>query len=553
MNPPWTHWRPNKSECNDMGGYGDNGVDLGLDKSYNSSVTRRLNRDSRNSSRQLPRGLGHRGGERMEIMKRAAALVLVILAAFTITISCSSDPGGGGGGLFDMGGEKTYFDWDMLFLVMGDTCPKGFAGSGSGLSLEVLPGASLPIQGLGLYPGVRGKTDGTQWEATIPEVKTLHFSILGEAGVVSEGDQVKVHFIYKAAADAENGDYFLARISDGDRFLYAAKLRGGAMDANVASEADYSYTAQADGFGLQFIIGLSGPADVFYLDELEIYVNDVLVWADYFEAGDYTQPQFLPDAGNPVFVRVAALPYHQLGEFGLSADDVLEGANSLKVTGGRYFTMYGQGGEFDGFAGVILNFHDPDPLDPYIGESMAMKQSSSYIGTYKGYDDVPADCAEEGSLMIAEDPSGNADISGVWTIQISGYCDAGGGTQEEFLMQYSDLDGTYALGDPVSVAKFHTLFLGYPFADPYGNAFSSPIGLTMGESGVLILSWEYMTNPMMAQFAGVYDKSSGVIQGQVLGALPKADGSPCVLIEGQSMFQATIDKSHDVPPPGAAP
>ncbi|HUT52288.1 MAG TPA: hypothetical protein VM658_02755 [bacterium] len=464
-------------------------------------------------------------------MKRLIVLAALVALAGAFGVNCQTSSGGGGGGLFSMGDTETSFPvWDMVFMVTGATCPKSFAGSGAELSL---PGQEVPMTG-GIFPGVKVVNSGYEYDADVPEVSILAYYLTAP---VNPGDTIVVHFTYQAEADGEHGDYFLVRIIDGDRFRVPVQDRGLAMAQGVPKIVNYSSVAQGSSFAVQFIVGLSDPTDALYLDDVKVRVAGVEVIADNFEAGTYEGLAAL----GPAMFRLDLRPTHPApgSSFGPQAGVVLEGTQSLGITGGRYFQLYGQGATMNGISALVLTYADPS-LPPFFGQSQAAFLGGIYLGDYLAYDNaVATTCSEQGQLLIAPNNSGNADISGVWYLTLDASCDDG----DSVHVAIGNPLPPHAAGDPVSVANAFGTFVGYGFSingDPITNIF----GLTLGNAGVISMSY----GPASAQLVGGYDKSSGVFAGQILGAIPKGGGlGVCAVTSGT--FLALIDSTVYVPPP----
>jgi hypothetical protein len=488
------------------------------------------------------------------VMKKAFKVALILIIGLSAQTCDSPSGGDGGGGLFGGGGSSTAaLTWDMMIVLTGSTaCDLGLPGMGPGMDLSALelpgPGAAASLLDLsaGVYfPGLRVNLSDFQYDGHIPEVAALKYAVMAP-GMVMAGDAVHVHFVYEAAADGEDGDYFLVRISDGDLFRIPAQARGAAMAAGTRIEVNYTYVARSDGFEMQFIVGLSSGADAVYIDELEVHAAGVPVFADPFDAGDY-QNQFVVDG---VALRLPMLPLYPSGSIGLVDDALNPGNLRLMIEGGRYYNIYGTGASMDGFSGAVLNYtfvDELDPLDPatFFGQSLAMQLGSMFFGRYEGFDSlVDQNCYEEGYVLISMNPAGDADLSGVWTLQVDAPCGPPNeGDSVHWIIgppAYPPIPGL----DPVSVGKVSSnIYLGYPFTSPDGDSFPFMAGLTMGSVGIVSLSAETGES---AQMFGSYDRSTGVFAGQLMGSLPLPAGE-CNVAKGA--FMAIIDKSVDVPPP----
>jgi len=474
-------------------------------------------------------------------MKKTLILLIAAIGLSLTGAVCDSDDGGGGGGggLFstDVGGGG-YESWDMFLMLEGEPCAEGFPGSGAGM-LGLMGGDDqfglMPAGGLFLGPMV--PSNGYESEADVPEVYILGYAAIAE-GAVFAGDAVNVRFSYRADADGRNGDYFLARAIDGHRYRTISSAYLNFMGLDVPVPVNYSYIATDDGFGLMFMIGLSSAADVFYLDDLQVYVNGNPLFADNFEAGDYQGP---PQPLSAQIIRVAMVPDSQTGQVVLQDQVVLEGANTLMATGGRYFLLSGFAAAMDGINGAALNLAYGG-LDPYYGQIGGADAFGVGVlqGIYEGWN-MPLhdpECVEFGQAMIQRAPAGAVDVSGRWTLRLDAVCEEPGVLVGETIK-------------PVDVSRLLFAFMGNPVPTK-GGQLVIPAGFSMGNFAAMSLI--LASDPAnMAQLFGVYDPETGILAGQIMGVLPAPGGGLCTVAadsEGMplSSFVAFIDDTVFVPP-----
>lgn len=460
-------------------------------------------------------------------MKRTIVVLALIALAGSIGLNCGGS-GGGGGGLLGSAAKYSGESWDAVVMVNGLTaCSQGLAGMGAGLA---------PFTA-GLFPGLEVKNDGYEYKADVPEVKVLAYFVIAP-GVVAAGDSVRVRFRFQAAADGADGDYFLARIIDGERFRSPAEARRGEMKANQPVAVNYGFRASSDSLALMFIVGLSSPADAFYLDDLQVTLKGAPFITDNFEAGSYTAPAPLSAS----VMRFPFLPLYPTGTIAPAATVVLEGTQSLKITGGRFFQLYGQYSTSQGVTGAFLDYVGSNPLIPFFGQTQALRMGGMYLGDYMGFDNATLPtCTERGNALFAIKPSGNADLSGHWTLRLNAACQEPGVFIGETIADVPP----FAAGDPVSIFRNLLIFGGYPFATADGDLIDSVLGTSMGTAGMMML--QSTGEGTEAQLIGNYDPTTGVFAGQIMGALPAAGANTCTVTAGQ--FMAFIDKSAPIPPP----
>jgi hypothetical protein len=331
-------------------------------------------------------------------MKKALTL-LVIAAGLALTGSFCEESPSEGGDLFDMGSyDTTVASWDMTFMLPGPLFERSILQSAA--TMAVPPAEAEQEDGLPsmyLYHAPVVINTGYEYEAAVPELHMLLYALLpeGEISPIVPGDSVKVRFLYQADADALDGDFFEARVFDGATLHIPVTLNSYAVGANLPPllqargqtvEVNYSYTATSNSLGLMFMVGLSNPgpplastaADQFFLDDLSVTVNGAPLVVDQFEG--------------PAPLGLALAPRDPVGTFGNQAEVVLSGAQSLRVTGGRFFTLTGQGGTFDGYSGAILSFsdattyNDGDPMNPYWAETQAGFSYNILMGDYRSWE-----------------------------------------------------------------------------------------------------------------------------------------------------------------------
>jgi hypothetical protein len=446
-------------------------------------------------------------------MKRFSIVVMaaVILAG---GLGCESQKsGGGGGGLFGGGGTASSMmvSWDIMMMLQPPLpppgCVLGFPDRGAPVN-PAFPG--------GYFPGVHISTSSMQYSADIPEVKMLAYVMV--APLVAKGDKIHLSFFYRADTDDKNGDYFLARVIDGDRFLVPVDIHGEKMTDGTWKEVSLDYEASTAGFSLEFIVGLSSAADFLYLDDLEVTVNNLPMVIENFDAGNYTVP-----APGPV-TRYPFLPAQMQGSLAVDNGVVHSGAGSLRFGGGSYFVLYGQGGSAGGSSSIVLTYTEPNALTPFYGQTQAIKQNGTYVGNYLGFDSsVTPACSEAGSAIISIAPEGNADLAGNWTIQLLAACQQPG-------LGFAGPGGVPVYFGTTTVAPQAMAFAGAPFVSAFGDAVDTFQGQSMGEAGFFLLGSSAVGTG--AVLVGTYDESTGVFSGQVTGTLPEI-GQVCTVTAGQ--------------------
>lgn len=438
--------------------------------------------------------------------------------------------------------------WDVMFMLNEgeQPCPGGFVGRGA--STEV-PGMSLPSLGAAYFPGLLVSHSDLEDKGGVPEVTILAYTEVPQMGinaallqngyVVNAGDPVSVSFTYQAMADGANGDYFLARIIDGDRFLVPVQARGATMAEGAVRTVSYSYVAQADGFMMEMIVGLGDPGDQFYLDDVVVRAGNTTVMVDDFE--DMLTQTNMPPYG---MMRLPFLPMTGAGSLAPVQPGLVVGSTTaVMLQGGQNFGLYGQGGSSGGYSGKILIFDDS--LAPFYGYSQLMGMGNSFMGVYQGYDDtISTTCEENGQALVSVNPSGNADLSGVWQLTVQGTCQDGSVLYE----MVGDTVVPNYLGEDITVQKVLLFFVGLTFQTASGASMDT-YGLTLGNSGLFVMD----SGATQVQLIGSYNKSTGVFAGQLMGAWPTASGA-CVFPGGENpadfgQFMAVVDGNPLIPLP----
>jgi len=463
----------------------------------------------------------------MVAMKKIGMLFLGALLICSMGSMCETpSSGGGGGGLFSTGETSSDTQqWDLLLLLEEGLCEDGLAGSG----------ASDPDVPAIYFPGISVDASEFELSGEVPEVHMLGYYIIPPEMIPSAafelGSPVRVEFEYLADAEAGGVNYFLVRLIDGDRFLVPLRVSGRDITSGGPQKVSFSYTPEApQDFGLQFISGLSSASDSVYIDNLEVWSGDNLLFADDFEAGDYS-------VITPVLPNLFRIPFYPstpAGSAGLQSGTTLEGAQTFQFQGGRTFQLYGQGTETDEFSGFMVNYVRSGISTSFYGESMFLDQGKVLMGDYYGVDNVTTqNCSESGYALATINPKGNVDLSGNWTLSVQAMC------EEDGLGIADPATGgmaTYSAA-PFYVTRYLMVHQGAGFNSAFGDSISSVMGLTSGTAGMFMLSWG---TGNAAQLMGSYDKDSGILSGQIQGSLP-VGGQTCTITEG--MFSVMVDPS----------
>jgi hypothetical protein len=498
-------------------------------------------------------------------MRKSLIIGIGLLGMALMGSMCESGGGGGGGGgLFSVSAmTKNTNAWDFFFgLTTNPSCPQSFAERGA--SFLDLPG--------GLYQGAVVVDNGGQLDGYIPENFILGYQVFRETMVVvtngdgsttevmqspvQPGDAVTVHFRYQVNADGLASDYFRTRIIDGNFFHEPASAYFGTVTANIPLESNFTYVSSSNNFGLEFIVGLHGPADKFYLDDVVVLVNGATLFEDQFEGGDYT----LAASMSASVLRTPLVPAQMIGSFAPQNTVVLEGANSLGITGGSYFDLYGQSGISGINTVASITYTGTDTTHPLYGQSQALLQNGVFVGNYQAWNQPvynPNDltyCAETGQVLIGTNLSGSANLAGVWDLTLANV------TCMEALDGASIVINQYIPG--IQVARMLNFFMSYPF--PFGQTPAMMLGLSMGRLGLMQLTPAMMGEGTLpvglfgAQLVGVYypeapegfpfpvPPGKRVFTGTVMGTLPTGSGT-CTVTGGN--FVAWFDDTVFVPPP----
>ncbi|MFO8056580.1 MAG: hypothetical protein R6V10_04725 [bacterium] len=452
-------------------------------------------------------------------MKKTLILLLGATLICSLGSMCEAPSGSGEEGMFS--GDETSTatqTWDMLlYLEEEGICRDGLAGSG----------ASDPDVPAVYFPGLTVSRSSYEVEGEIPEVNMLGYYLVPPEMTGSPayelGSPVRVRFKYLADADGQGVNYFLVRIMDGDLFRVPLKATGREIAAGEPRTVDFSYTpASPDEFGLQFITGLSSGTDSIYLDELEVFAGDTLLFSDDFESGDYSARASL----NSLIYRIPFFPLTPAGSVSLQDGLTLEGTNTLRFQGGRTFQLYGQGSETEDFSGFMVNYVRSGVSSSFYGESMFMDQGSVLMGDYYGVDNVTqTTCSESGFAVASVNPKGNADLSGDWTVSVQAECE-----EPDLFIPDPDTGGmlTYSAA-PFYVQRVLMIHQGESFNSVYGDSISSVMGITSGNAGMFVFSWG---DDNAARLMGSYDKETGVLAGQLQGQLP-VGGQTCTISQGR--------------------
>ena len=316
--------------------------------------------------------------------------------------------------------------------VCSSTCPtglfEGFPNIPAAIK-KLYPTMPLPNLPFSLGPALEVKTTSYTLEANVPEVYMLSFStppsLLGPTGVTS-GDKIQVQFTRRLTSDHKDGDFFAVRLANNRNFEFIEDLFGMKMKTGAAQTITYSATAEGDFLGLDFIVGLSGPADYVILDDVSITVNGTPLLTEAFEGAGLT-----PGA----YIWLDVIPAQALGSAGLTAGagEVIGGAQSFKFQGGRLFHLYGQKAKQKGVEVAELTLTDGSVESTYwLGSLLGSKMADTMVGNYDGKN-FDSSCRERGMFFANLDSPGYADGSGTWTLTVDArltHCDPGLGFGE---------------------------------------------------------------------------------------------------------------------------
>jgi len=371
-------------------------------------------------------------------MKKRLCLGLALLAmAAAMTFGCESSSSGSGLSFASLAGPSRNQRWDlMLTNTSASTCPtglfEGFPNVPAAIKAEIkklYPAMPLPNFSFSLGPALEVKTTSYSLEANIPEVYVLSFStlpsLLGPTGV-KNGDKIQVQYTRRITSDHKDGDFLAVRLTNYRSFEFIEDLFDLKMKTGAAKTITYTATAEGDFLGLDFIVGLSGPADYVILDDVSITVNGTPLLTENFEDLSLTPGPYL---------WLDVIPSQALGSAGLTAGagEVIAGAQSLKFQGGRLFHLYGQKAEQQGVEAAELTLTDGSVQSTYwLGSFMGASLGEALAGTYDGKN-FDSSCQEKGMFFANLDSPGYADGGGTWTLAVDArltHCDPGLGYGE---------------------------------------------------------------------------------------------------------------------------
>ena len=307
------------------------------------------------------------------------------------------------------------------------TCPTGlFEGfpNVSAAIKKLYPTMPLPNLPFSLSPAFKVKTTSYTLEANVPEIYILSFSTLpplpGPTGVKS-GDQIQVQYTRRINSDHKDGDFLAVRLTNNRGYDFIEDLFAMKMKTGEPKTITFTATADGDFLGLDFIVGLSGPADYVILDDVSITVNGTPLLTESFEGAGLTPGPY---------IWLDVIPSQALGSAGLTADpgEVLAGAQSFKFQGGRLFHLYGQKAKQKGIEGAEFTLTDPSVESTYwLGSFMGAGLGDALAGTYSGKN-FDNSCGEKGIFFANVDSPGGADGSGNWALNVDArltHCDPG--------------------------------------------------------------------------------------------------------------------------------
>ena len=289
---------------------------------------------------------------------------------------------------------------------------------------KAFPGFQLPPLPLSLAPAVPIKTSAYLQEGDVPEVYLLSFStlptLLGPSPVAA-GDQIQAQYTRRINSDAADGDFFAARLSNHRSYEFIEYLSRRQMRDDETRTVTFTAPAEGDFLGLDFVVGLSGPADYVALDDVTVSVNGVPLLLENFEGAALALGPFL---------WLDVIPAQALGSVGFTAQagEVLSGAQSYLFRGGRLFHQYGQAFSQGGLQAAEFTMTDGSVDSTYwLGSFLGASLGSALAGSYGGHN-FDSSCRETGMFFVNKDATGVADGGGAWQLLVEAelkHCDPG--------------------------------------------------------------------------------------------------------------------------------
>ena len=444
-------------------------------------------------------------------MRLKKFLTLVFVFSLIFCFACEEEKEEGGGIFsFGMTGESVPEKWDLTIsqLSGGTVCDYGFFNS--------LPGIDLPQMGFsGKFSagyGLKINSSEYQLDAKVPEISLLLFAtgyplVPESQPVLAPGDQIEITYTRRLKLDGKGGDYFLVQAVNERNLEVVEEVRSSASGSKTVSK---TFIANGIFFGLKFIFGLSSSNDQIWLDDFQVLINSQIngpqVFSEDFEGDGLVSP--------PNYIWLAGLPTTMLGSAGICSDSPISGSQSWCASGGRSYTLYGQGMEMDGMAGKEFNLTDGSPASFFLGAFMGMVQSSVLTGSYYG-EDYNGTCQEQGAFFANINPSSTPDLGGTYQLQIQG---------ELKNCQDPSQNGPILISiDSLTLQQFSSLFGGIlhsppppspPPIDSRGNEVQVR-GLINGNNLMILLNTQAGTNTYQLTLSGIY--TGFPLSGQVMG------------------------------------
>jgi len=436
-------------------------------------------------------------------MRLKKFLTLVFVFSLIFCFACEEEKEEGGGIFsFGMTGESVPEKWDLTIsqLSGGTVCDYGFFNSLPGIDLSSMGFSGKFSAGYGL----KINSSEYQLDAKVPEISLLLFAtgyplVPESQPVLAPGDQIEITYTRRLKLDGKGGDYFLVQALNERNLEVVEEVRSSASGSKTVSK---TFIANGIFFGLKFIFGLSSSNDQIWLDDFQVSINGQQVFSEDFEGSGlvFVLPNYIWQAG---------LPATMLGSAGICSDSPISGSQSWCASGGRSYTLYGQGMEMDGMAGKEFNLTDGSPASFFLGAFMGMVQSSVLTGSYYG-EDYNGTCQEQGAFFANINPSSTPDLGGTYQLQIQG---------ELKNCQDPSQNGPILISiDSLALQQFSSLFGGIlqslPTIDSLGNAVQVR-GLINGNNLMLLVETVEGAVNYQLTLSGIY--TGFPLSGQVMG------------------------------------
>ena len=241
---------------------------------------------------------------------------------------------------------------------------------------------------------------------------------------VSAGDIIRLCY-QRRLEGANDNSFFWTRAVNANQFLDLEYHQGDDFNQQ-AKKTCQEFIAGADELRIDFISALESASDIIWLDEVEVFKNNQLIFSDDFESGDFKN-----DLPAPQKRWELRSPEYMFGGAGISSIKPLLGNYSYRVVGGRALGLSGSVlenvstqyasflGQVQGMkiSGVLFEIYENKAGGFFATFSGNLVNNQSAIGTFGGRG---TDCQESGQFILSINAKDIYPLNQSWQMSLTG-------------------------------------------------------------------------------------------------------------------------------------